>query len=84
MTPSRRWDIAGERPGHQLFYAGRVIEVSPETAVELRRLIETDVVEGRTVVLSFKQQSASGVVTENTVVLGPGIAAHVQQPLDEA
>lgn len=59
------------------------MEVSPETAAELRRLIETEVVEGKTVVISFKQELGRGVVTENTVVLGPGIAAHVQQPVND-
>lgn len=65
---------------YRLYYSGEVIDLSAETADKLHEVLTNDVQNGATVVAEFKQAGPDGVVVQNSIVLGPGIAARLVRP----
>jgi hypothetical protein len=65
---------------YRLYYSGETIELSAETAEQLHELLTGDVRNGATVVAEFKQAGPDGAVMQNSIVLGPGIAARLVRP----
>lgn len=74
------WTVREESP-YRLHYAGSVIDISSETAEQLRKAIAEAIPKGEFLVAEFKESTRDGLVVENTIVIGPSTPIRLVRPV---